>query len=125
MIYLDSHIVVWLYAGLTDKLSNLAKALINEHELFISPIVRLELQYLYEIGRITEKSDLIISDLFELLELKLCPKDFNTIVSQSLEINWTRDPFDRLIVSHAQVNNNILITKDKVILANYDHAIWT
>ena len=125
MIYLDSHIVVWLYAGLTDKLSHLAQELINEHELFISPIIRIELQYLYEIGRITEKPDLIISDLFELLELKLCPKDFNTIVSQSLEINWTRDPFDRLIVSHAQVNNNILITKDKVILANYDHAIWT
>ena len=125
MIYLDSHIVVWLYSGSTEKSSNLAKELINEHELFISPIVRLELQYLYEIGRITEKSDLIISDLFESLELKLCPKEFNTIVSQSLEINWTRDPFDRLIVSHAQVNNNILITKDKVILANYDHAIWT
>lgn len=49
MIYLDTHVVVWLYAGLTAKLSDLAKLLINKHELYISPIVRLELQYLYEI----------------------------------------------------------------------------
>lgn len=90
MIYLDSHVVVWLYAGLTDKLSNLAKDLLNEHELFISPIVRLELQYLYEIGRITEKSDLIISDLFDRVELRLCSKDFNTIISQSLSITSSR-----------------------------------
>jgi len=55
VIYLDSHIVVWLYTGLTQKLSNLAKELINNNEIFISPIVRLELQYLYEIGRVTEK----------------------------------------------------------------------
>ncbi|WP_230458629.1 PIN domain-containing protein [Microcystis aeruginosa] len=55
MIYLDTHIVVWLYAGLTAKLSDCAKHLINENELYISPIVRLELQYLYEIGRIIAK----------------------------------------------------------------------
>ncbi len=60
LIYLDTHIVVWLYAGLTAKLSDCAKHLINENELYISPIVRLELQYLYEIGRITEKSDDIV-----------------------------------------------------------------
>jgi len=75
-----------------------------------------------------KKSDLIISslfELFELLELKICSQDFNLIVSQSLEINWTRDPFDCLIVSHAQLNNNILITKDKIILSNYDYATWT
>ncbi|MCB8766407.1 hypothetical protein [Planktothrix agardhii] len=40
MIYLDTHVVVWLYAGLTDKLSNLAKSLINTHDLYISPMVR-------------------------------------------------------------------------------------
>ena len=35
LIYLDTHLVVWLYAGLTSKLSDRAKHLINEHELYI------------------------------------------------------------------------------------------
>ena len=50
-IYLDTHVVAWLYSGLTDKLTDLAKTLINDNEVYISAIVRLELQYLYEIKR--------------------------------------------------------------------------
>jgi len=124
LIYLDTHIVVWLYAGLTDKLTDLAKTLINENDLYISAIVRLELQYLYEIKRITDQSDLIISDLSDRIALKVCEQNFNLIISQSLTINWTRDPFDRIITANAQINNNILITKDQNILANYIYAKW-
>ena len=124
MIYLDTHLVVWLYAGLISKLSDRAKHLINEHELYISPMVRLELQYLYEIGRITEKSDDILLDLVNRLDLKICQKDFNLIINQSVIINWTRDPFDRLIVSNASVDNHILLTKDYHILTHYKNAVW-
>ncbi|MBP0016923.1 MAG: PIN domain-containing protein [Cyanobacteria bacterium SBLK] len=124
MIYLDTHVVMWLYGGLMDRLSDLAKSLIHKHELLISPMVRLELQYLYEIGRISEKPDVIISDLSDRINLKICEKDFNSIVDRALEISWTRDPFDRLIVANAWVDNNILLTRDTNILANYIHAKW-
>jgi len=124
LIYLDTHLVVWLYAGLTSKLSDRAKRLINEHELYISPMVRPELQYLHEIRRITEKSDDILLDLVNLLDLKICQTDFNLIINQSLIINWTRDPFDRLIVSNASVDNHILLTKDYHILTHYKNAVW-
>ncbi len=124
MIYLDTHVVVWLYTGLTENLSDVAKSLINDHELYISPIIRLELQYLYEIDRITASSDEIVSDLSNRIDLKICSKDFNLIIEQALHINWTRDPFDRLIVSHAQINENILLTKDHKILANYQYSVW-
>ena len=124
MIYLDTHLVVWLYAGLTSKLSDRVKHLVNDNELYISPIVRLELQYLYEIGRITEKSDDIVLELLSSLDLKVCKKDFNLIINQSLIINWTREPFDRLIVSNASVDNHILLTKDNRILTHYKNAVW-
>ena len=29
LIYLDTHVVVWLYSGLTDKITDLAKSLIK------------------------------------------------------------------------------------------------
>lgn len=124
MIYLDTHVVVWLYAGLIEKLTDLAKTLINEHEVYISVIVRLELQYLSEIQRITDKPDLIISDLSNRIGLKLCERNFNMIITQALGITWTRDPFDRIITANASLNENILITKDQNILDNYREAKW-
>ncbi len=124
MIYLDTHIVVWLYAGQIERLSEYAKELINDHEIFISPAVRLELQYLFEIKRITYEANDIVFDLFNKIGLKVCNKSFNTIISVALDFFWTRDPFDRIIVSNAAANRNILLTKDKNILKNYEKAKW-
>ena len=124
MIYLDTHVVVWLYAGKVEKLSEQAEALINGHEVFISPVVRLELQYLFEIHRIIDEANEIVFDLSDRIGLKICEKSFNTIVSGALDISWTRDPFDRIIVANADVNHNILVTKDRNILENYEKAMW-
>ncbi|MFN6486075.1 MULTISPECIES: type II toxin-antitoxin system VapC family toxin [unclassified Nostoc] len=124
MIYLDTHVVVWLYSGLTDKLTDIAKTLINDNEVYISAIVRLELQYLYEIKRIKDEPDVIISNLFDQIDLKICNKNFNDIISISLTITWTRDPFDRIITANALLNNNILLSKDQNILNNYLYAKW-
>ena len=124
MIYLDTHIVVWLYAGKVEKLSGLAKELINDHEVFISPVVRLELQYLFEIQRVTDEANEIVFDLSDRIGLKMCDKSFNTIVSNALDLSWTRDPFDRIIVANATLNRNILVTKDQNILENYEKAMW-
>lgn len=124
MIYLDTHVVVWLYAGKIKKLSEQAKELINSHDVFISPVVRLELQYLFEIERITDEANEIVSDLSDRIGLKMCDKSFNTIVSGALDFSWTRDPFDRIIVANAAVNHNILVTKDQNILENYEQAMW-
>jgi PIN domain nuclease of toxin-antitoxin system len=115
---------VWLYAGLTDKLSELAKELINENEVYISSMVRLELQYLYEIKRITHQPDTIIAELFEQIDLQICNKSFNQIISIALTINWTRDPFDRIIAANSQIGNHILLSKDENILNNYTYAKW-
>lgn len=124
MIYLDTHVVVWLYAGLVDKFSQPIKKLINEGELYICPVVRLELGYLYKIQRITDDADAIVSDLSRRMGLKVSDKDFNTIVSGAMTFSWTRDPFDRLIVANAGLNDDILISKDQNILGNYPHAKW-
>ena len=115
---------MWLYVGLTDKLSELAKNLINESEIYVSPIVRLELQYLYEIKRITHQLDTIIAELSEQIGLQICSRSFNQIISVSLTINWIRDPFDRIITANSQIGNNILLSKDENILNNYAYAKW-
>ncbi len=115
---------MWLYAGILQNISRFARQLINENEIYICSMVRLELQYLFEIKHITSESNEIIFDLSDKIGLKVCDKNFNTIVNSALDISWTRDPFDRIIVANAALNNNILLTKDQNILKNYGHASW-
>ena len=61
LIYLDTHAVVWLYAGETERFSATGRELIENHSLQISPIVFLELQYLKEIKRLTKKNESLFS----------------------------------------------------------------
>ena len=124
MIYLDTHVVVWLYTGQVKKLSLQARVLINKNPIYISAIVRLELQYLYEIQRITDEANEVLLDLSDRIGLKICDQNFSNIIGEALKIPWTRDPFDRIIVANASLSGSILITKDKLILDNYKNARW-
>ncbi|NKQ35466.1 MAG: type II toxin-antitoxin system VapC family toxin [Chloroflexi bacterium] len=124
MIYLDTHVVVWLYAGLLEKFNQQVGEALNDQEVYISPVVRLELRYLYEIERITVDADAIVTDLSSRIGLNVCGKDYNAIVTQAMEVTWTRDPFDRLIVAHAALHDDILISKDQNILEHYAYALW-
>lgn len=124
MIYLDTHVVIWLFGGLEEEFSQQAKALINEHDLIISPIVRLEIQYLYEVGRITDDSTTIVTQLAQQIGLNVCDKPFDRVVSRATALSWTRDPFDRMIVAQAGADNDLLLSKDQSILEHYPQAVW-
>jgi PIN domain nuclease of toxin-antitoxin system len=123
LIYIDTHIAVWLCAGVVGKLSDKAKDLLNSHEIRISPIVRLELQYLYEIKRVTLPANDIVADLSHSIGLKVCDKDFNAVLHRAIALTWTRDPFDRIIVAHALLNEDYLVTMDQTMLDNYTKSI--
>lgn len=122
--YLDTHIVVWLNDGEIHKLSENSKKIINNSGLLVSEYVRLELQYLFEIDRLAEHPDTIIGYLKSEINLQLCPLNCHLIITEALHLNWTRDPFDRLITANASFNNTPLITKDETILANYQYAVF-
>lgn len=124
MVYLDTHLILWLYAGSLDLISKEVLQALEENELYISPIVELELQYLKEISKIKEPPSEIIEALHKEINLKICTKDFHSIVRESLSMHWTRDPFDRIIVAHASLNNNTLLTKDDIIRVHYKQAVW-
>jgi len=51
VVYLDTHVVVFLYESGAKRIGRKARILIEENPIRISPIVRLELQYLFETGR--------------------------------------------------------------------------
>jgi PIN domain nuclease of toxin-antitoxin system len=117
-------VVVWLYGGQIEKLSYEAKSLINNHDLYICPIVILELQYLFEIERITQKAQTVVAGLSKTIGLNVCNKEFYQIVTLAEQFSWTRDPFDRIIVAHAALDDNLLVTKDQTLLTHFKRAIW-
>jgi PIN domain nuclease of toxin-antitoxin system len=124
VVFLDTHIVVWLYAGLVEKISEKAKQAIEANDLLISPMVRLELQYLFEIGRLSVKPDTIIKNLFAAIGLGISETPLPQIIERALKINWTRDVFDRLLSAEAMVIGGGLITADDSIKSNLKLAIW-
>ena len=125
LIYLDTHIVVWLYAGLLDKFTQKAKARIDDNNIVISQFVRLELQYLYEIGRIKIKPDKIVGALAREIDLRISDCPLDNIIEEALKINWTRDVFDRLLVAETMRNQSLLlITANKKIREKFIQALW-
>lgn len=124
MIYLDTHIVVWLYAGLTKKFTTQTKKLMDNNDLYISNMAKLELQYLHEIGRITDNPGIILNELSQSIGLKISTMNTESVFDTAMNQSWTRDVFDRVITSEAISMDCILITKDKNILSNYKKAFW-
>lgn len=125
LIYLDTHVVAWLYAGETDGLTaNAAKRINLEDDLRISPAVILELQYLKEIGRLTAGGNAVVRSLGAQVGLQVCDLPFDAVVESALDQHWTRDPFDRLIVAQAAVARAPLLTKDRSIRRHYRQAVW-
>jgi PIN domain nuclease of toxin-antitoxin system len=124
VIYLDTHIVVWLYAGLIEKFTNPAKAAIDTGDVVISQIIRLELQYLFEIKRIKVKPPTIIKGLTRSIDLKVSSCSLAPIIEEALKINWTRDVFDRLLVAEAIAMEGRFITADENIRSNFSRSVW-
>ena len=122
--YLDTHVALWLYAGDTDRLSARAANSINRESLAICPIVLMEIQYLHEIGRITVRPGAIVADLERRVGLRVEDRSLAEVVEHGLELSWTRDAFDRLIVAQAALDRAVLITRDRLILKNYPKALW-
>ena len=124
MIHLDTHVVAWLYAGDLRRFSPAARRRLGGEELRISPMVVLEMQYLHEVGRISEDTGVVLSDLSRKLGLAQAEGDFSSVAAAAVDLGWTRDPFDRLIVAHAALHGATLMTKDRLIRRNYRHAVW-
>ena len=124
VIALDTHVVVWLWAGDRVRIEPI-RALLEAHELRISPIVTLELQYLHEIGRTTAPGATVVADLAARIGLGVSPAPLADVVARSLGLGWARDPFDRLIVATAMADGASLLTRNATIRANFSGAIWT
>lgn len=117
--------VLWLAGRDFDKITPPAQATLRQADLLISPMVPLELQYLFERGKIVLSSRDLLLKLTREAAVQVCGLPFPLVAEAALDEIWTREPFDRLIVAQAKANGfATLITADRLIRTNYPRALW-
>ena len=116
--------IAFLYEDAGTSLPPLSRSLIAGNDLLLSPMVMLELQYLFEIGRLTVPPGTIIGTIQRAARLRICDLPFEDVARAALRETWTRDPFDRVIVAQARLREIPLITKDRMIREQYERATW-
>jgi PIN domain nuclease of toxin-antitoxin system len=124
VIYLDTHVVAWLFAGVIELIPARIRQRLDAEDLVISPMVSLELQYLHETKRTARPASVVLGALSGAIGLRVCDLPFPRVIETALGQAWTRDPFDRIIVSQAALRQASLVTKDHVIHKHYARAIW-
>lgn len=121
---LDTHAVVWIVGGQAEKIGQEARALIARAELLLLPAVTLELQFLYEVGRVNAPATDAVRTLQQAFNVRVATDTFDNVVAAALAESWTRDPFDRLIVAHARMLGAVLLSRDRRIAAAYPNTRW-
>jgi PIN domain nuclease of toxin-antitoxin system len=122
--FLDTHAFIHLGEGKVERFGSEARRLLAASELFVSPIVLLELHLLYESRAFRNDPDRFHADVLLEGHVVEAMDPFAAVIREAKTIAWTRDPFDRLIVGAAMLHRAKLVTKDANIREHYDGAVW-
>lgn len=122
--YLDTHTAIRLAHG-SPRVGRDAARLIQRAELLLSPMALVEIEYLYEIGRLAHPAKDVQRKLEHEIGLRLCDLPFAEVARAALDEKWTRDAFDRIIVAQARLNGLApLISSDEKMAKHYPRTVW-
>lgn len=124
MIHLDTHVLLWVVSGNDARFPPGIRRLLETAPLSISPMVELEITYLFEIGRVSEPAADVLARCRPVLDLATSTASFTSIVGAASALSWTRDPFDRLIAGNALVDGCELLTADMTMRTHLPSARW-
>jgi PIN domain nuclease of toxin-antitoxin system len=124
VILIDTHVLVWSYVDPFRLLPAAVRERLDGEQLVLSPFVSLELRYLHEVGRLTVSAADVEAELSRKLELGRADPSSAQVCAAAADLDWTRDPFDRLLSAHAVVAGIPLVTKDRIIRKNLPLAWW-
>jgi PIN domain nuclease of toxin-antitoxin system len=115
MILLDTNALIWIDTG-----HRRTRQLLRRGEpLYVSPASILELQFLHEAGKLRLRSGTVewVTDDDRWLVDE--PPSASWFL-RAADVTWTRDPFDRLLVAHAQLRRWRMATADSHVLGHLE-----
>lgn len=116
-LLLDTHFLIWLVLR-SKRLAEFPW--IDRYRPWgVSPVSFLEIQFLSEIGRLSVRSPEFMTAVMEDARFTVDDIPLVTVVRHALRLDWTRDPFDRLLVAHSSARRVALCTLDRRIRARH------
>jgi len=114
---LDTHFLLWIVAG-ADRLADFPW-LERYRPWGVSPVSLLEVQFLSEVGRVEVRNPEFTDTLLRDSRFVIDEVPLVSLIRRSIDLTWTRDPFDRLIAAHSSVRRLPLCTTDRVIRSHH------
>lgn len=114
---LDTHVLLWWLTD-PDKLSITARKIIadRKNKIYVSSVSIWEMAIKKDLGRLTIPINLLSVIRMESIEiLSLMPEESLGVIDLPKLHN---DPFDRILITQAKLNDLVMITKD-VNIAKY------
>lgn len=116
-LLLDTHFLLWI---VTDAARLAAFPWLADRRPWgVSPVSFLEVQFLAEAGRIEARTPELVDAVQSDPRFLVDEPPLLALVRAALDIGWTRDPFDRLLVAHSEARRVPLCTVDRVIAARH------
>lgn len=126
-VLLDTGAFLWLVTD-DPQASELAKGIFlnNDNELFLSAVSGFEIAVKYSLGklRLTEPPKEFIANRIQANVLTELPVSMtHALILQNLPLHH-KDPFDRLLVAQAMVNQLPLLSADQQLSAYAIERLW-
>ncbi|MGH7468688.1 MAG: type II toxin-antitoxin system VapC family toxin [Longimicrobiales bacterium] len=114
---LDTHFLLWIVLDV-PRLQEFPW-LDDYRPWGVSPVSLLETQFLSDVGKLQLKSAEFVDAIVQDPRFLIDEPPLLHLVRHSLPLNWTRDPFDRLLAAHSSARRVPLCTLDRVILREH------
>ncbi len=122
--FLDTHAAIFLWEGRAELFGAGSREIVEQAVLLVSPMVRLELQFLKEVGKLKVDPDQLLGLLSSDFGVTMTSDPLDALVSLAMPLTWTRDPFDRMLVATALLHQIPLVTRDTRIHDHFPGAVW-
>ncbi len=116
---LDTHFLLWI----ATRARRLAEFPWMDDYLpwGVSPVSFLEIEFLGEIGRLDVKINAFVDTVMNDSRFVVDELSMMTVIQQALGLDWTRDPFDRLLAAHSRARRKPLCTTDRLIRRHHTY----
>jgi PIN domain nuclease of toxin-antitoxin system len=118
---LDTHFLLWVLLDI-PRLDGFPR--LNDYRPWgVSPVSFLEIQFLAEAGKLEVRSSALVDGIMNDARFVVDEVPLLVLIRNALLVDWTRDPFDRLLVAHSISRRSPLCTLDREIRARHGQVL--